>query len=161
MIFYNSIIRNCLVSGALDECVFSIGNAHGLGFGYDSATTGGNLILENINAGTIDTGSVDYWRLPPGSWYDPDGADPILFRNCTSLNISTGIYEGQDGGVLFDDLPPSPTTTSTHPVVVTDSNDPAWTGFASNVGKPITTGGGDKRVCARYDSTLPGWRIAG
>jgi hypothetical protein len=68
-----------------------------------------------------------------------------------------------DGAVPLAQLPVppnAPTFMSRHPVMITDSVDPLWTGSASNVGKPAV-GGGTNKVLVRWNPRLAKWVLAG
>jgi Pectate lyase superfamily protein len=88
------------------------------------------------------------WKLPPGGAYAAGGT-PTAYINCNT-----------DGAVPLSQLPTGMQVMSGHPVTITDSTVPLWTGTASNVGRPAV-GGGTNKVLVRWNPLLARWVLAG
>jgi hypothetical protein len=110
----------------------------------------GNMVFENVNAAANhpDGTSIPAWKLPPVNAYDP-GKHPVAYINCNT-----------DGAVPLSQLPTGMEFASGHPVMITDSTVPLWTGTASNVGRPAV-GGGTNKVLVRWNPLSARWVLAG
>jgi Pectate lyase superfamily protein len=137
---HNARIANCGVGGTFSDAAISMQGGGLLG----------NIVFENVRADAFDGGGVN-WRFPPASAYGA-GDNPVAYINCNT-----------DGAIPLAQLPVSPNVPaymSRHPVMITDSTVPLWTGTASNVGKPAV-GGGTNKVLVRWNPRLAKWVLAG
>jgi hypothetical protein len=136
----NAKITNLYGAGSYSDATIDIcSGPHGLI---------GNIVFENCKA--LAGASAVAWKLPPAGAYIAGGeAHPVAYINCNT-----------DGAVPLSQLPTGMPIMSGHPVMITDSVDPLWTGSASNVGKPAV-GGGTNKVLVRWNPRLAKWVLAG
>ena len=141
--------RNINVSGAYRQAGVGItpfGGARGCTF-------------ENVGAsGACGPGGIPGvgWMLPKneGGYIDDEWGAQNAMSN-SFINCDT------DGAVPFATLPKQTGgSTVSNLVTIADSPDPVWTDEGgSNVGRPVTTGGGMHKVSLCWDGMH--WRIAG
>lgn len=135
-----AIFRNIGVSG---ECTIA-------GIGVEPWTMNSGCVFENC--GSSVSGGGENWKMAPepGSNIHDLGSGHT-FNGCN-----------YDGAIPFSSLPGSPPADckTRNPIICSDCPDPVWTDEGgSNIGKPVTGGGGANKVLLRWGGTH--WRIAG
>jgi hypothetical protein len=144
----NAILRNVHISGQFTSCGIDVAS-HGSGKLH-------GIVFENVTSfasAPNNGGSLPGWKLPTSGAFNPWEC-PVAYFNCNT-----------DGAIPLARLPTSPGSntgepTITYPVMITDSTVPAWTGTASNVGKPAV-GGGTNKVLVRWNPLSARWVLAG
>ena len=135
----------------------------------------GGAFFRNVNVSgdcTIAGIGVEPWTMNQGCFFENCTSNvngenwkmaPDLHSNVHDLSLGHSYYGcNYDGAIPFMSLPGSvpPDCKMQDRITCSDCPDPVWTDEGgSNVGKPVTAGGGTHKVLLRWDGEH--WRIAG